>query len=162
MHSEPGVGSTFTIRVPVRVPGPSTGPQLVYSNTARPTAARVLVVEDNKIAQQVVSRILLKAGYEVTFADSGQEGIDWAARGLFDVILMDLQMPGIDGLQATRAIRQLPGGMRTPIIALTANSTDEDREACRSAGMRGFLAKPVHRDELLATVRSLLENPTRI
>ncbi len=156
VSSEPGLGSTFTVRFPVRIADAQPGPQLVAPVPLRARQPRVLVVEDNKIAQQVVGRILRKANYDVEFADGGGDGVERAAREKYDLILMDLQMPGMDGFAATRGIRAVPGRDKVPIVALTANSTDEDRVACRQCGMQGFLSKPVHREELLACLQTLL------
>ncbi len=159
VESEPGRGSTFTLCVPLRIVEPH-GPAAAdkANGGARPWS--VLVVEDNRVAQQVVSRMLERAQCKVTLAGSGGEGIEKALAHTFDLILMDMQMPGMDGLAATRAIRQAPHCQRVPIVALTANTTDEDREACFRAGMQGFLSKPVHREDLLASISALVSRDT--
>jgi len=157
--SEPGSGSTFTVRIPVKLPA-ADGSSEIAAPTASAAAAgesRILVVEDSVIAQRIVGHILGKAGYNVDFADGGTEAIEAAAVSHYGLILMDLQMPGVDGLAATTAIRQLPGYLETPIVALTANYSNEHRQFCQDLGMQGFLAKPVHREELLAAVSHFLK-----
>ena len=154
--SEPGVGSTFTIRLPLRMTPVRPGPHLVTRPPGLGRRHRVLVVDDNQIAQQVVARILQRADYEVTVASGGVEGVDLAIRSQYDVILMDLQMPGLDGLAATRTIREVAGYEHIPIVAVTANYSDQDRELCHSAGMQSFLSKPIQKDLLLSTIRGLL------
>ncbi len=148
--SEVGVGSVFTIRVPLGIPAIAMLPQVQATRLHQP---RILVVEDNRIAQQVAAHVLGRAGCDVTFASSGEEGVQRAAAGPVDLIFMDLQMPGMDGFAAARAIRQLPARRHTPIVALTANNADEHRAQCAQAGMQGFLSKPIQRDEILETLR---------
>ncbi|MFN7922982.1 MAG: ATP-binding protein [Bryobacteraceae bacterium] len=154
VSSEVGRGSIFSARIPLGV-----GPAIAETDMAvpRPTRqARVLVVDDNRIAQQVVGHLLEKADYEVMFADDGEAGVRAAGRGHFDAILMDLQMPGMDGLSAARRIRQLPGKHKIPIFAFTANYSDEQRLACQRAGMQGFLTKPIDREHLLASLEQAI------
>jgi CheY-like chemotaxis protein len=105
----------------------------------------ILVVEDNLINQQVALGILQIQGYRVTVANNGREALDAYAQGAFDLILMDCQMPEMDGFEATVQIRrreQSSGGRRVPIVALTANAMAQDREECLNAGMDDHLAKP--------------------
>jgi CheY-like chemotaxis protein len=116
----------------------------------------VLVVEDSKIAQRVVEHVLTSIKCDVVFADNGESGIRQAASKFVDLILMDLQMPGMDGFATSRAIRSLPGGHNIPILALTANYSDEHRALCRQIGMQGFLSKPIQREELVAAVEAHL------
>jgi CheY-like chemotaxis protein len=96
--------------------------------------------EDNRVNQTVALRLLKKAGHTVELANNGAEAIAWLERAKFDCILMDVQMPGIDGLAATRLIRA--SGNRIPIVALTANAMLGDRDACLAAGMDGYIVKP--------------------
>jgi CheY-like chemotaxis protein len=105
----------------------------------------ILVVEDNLINQQVALGILQIQGYRVSVANNGREALDAYAQGAFDLILMDCQMPEMDGFEATVQIRkreQTSGGRRVPIVALTANAMAQDREECLNAGMDDHLAKP--------------------
>ncbi|MDP1524846.1 MAG: response regulator [Rhodocyclaceae bacterium] len=111
--------------------------------------ARVLVAEDNRYNQQVAAGFLEKLGIAVTLADNGSEALAMAGHAAFDAILMDLHMPVMDGLEATRRIRVLPEGSTVPIIAMTAAVMEEDRERCRAAGMNDFVPKPVDPDELI-------------
>lgn len=118
--------------------------------------ARVLVAEDNRYNQQVAAGFLEKLGIAVTLADNGSEALAMASHARFDVILMDLHMPIMDGLEATRRIRALPDGNRVPIIAMTAAVMEEDRERCRQAGMNDFVPKPVDPDELIRVLGNYL------
>ena len=123
-----------------------------------PKGLKVLVVEDNHINQQVALRLLARLGIEATLAENGAEALAMVNARDFDVVFMDMQMPVMDGLEATRAIRRSGGrGRNVPIVAMTANAFAADREACRKAGMNGFLPKPVERDDLLSVLTTLPE-----
>ncbi len=117
----------------------------------------VLVVEDNVTNRAVVSHVLKQRGHEVTAATTGVEAVTLAAERRFDVILMDVQMPGMDGYEATAAIRAQSGGPNqlTPIVAVTAHAMSGDRERCLAAGMNAFVAKPVRPEALLAAIDGL-------
>jgi CheY-like chemotaxis protein len=110
--------------------------------------ARILLVEDNEINQHVASEILRDAGFEVEIAENGLVGVAMAQRTRYDLVLMDMQMPVMDGLTATRELRTTlaPGELR--IVAMTANALDRDRQACLAAGMDDFVPKPIDPDEL--------------
>lgn len=113
---------------------------------------RVLVVEDNPLNQELVLSYLEDSAYAVTIAQNGREGVDRFERERFAVVLMDWQMPELDGVEATRLIRELErdrGLPRTPIIAVTAHALPGDREACIAAGMDDYIAKPYTMDTLL-------------
>jgi signal transduction histidine kinase/DNA-binding response OmpR family regulator len=132
------------IRVAVELPSPVAGP------APRGAGVRILLVEDNATNQLVMKTILGRAGAEVVVAGDGAQAIGAAREAVFDVILMDLQMPVMDGLEATRAIRGQPGlNQATRIIGLTANVGPEYERQCREAGMDDYLGKPVQRDTLL-------------
>ena len=106
--------------------------------------ARVLLVEDNPVNQRLMCALLARARAEVIVAGDGRQAIDAVARYPFDLVLMDVQMPEMDGLEATTAIRRTEvDGRRMPIVALTANAQSGDREQCLAAGMDDYLTKPV-------------------
>ena len=106
----------------------------------------MLVVEDDRLNQTIVCSMLHNAGYQTTAADDGKQALDLMSRQIFDLVLMDWQMPDMDGLEVTRRIRAGEAGRYgriVPIVALTANAFAEDRAACLDAGMNDFLTKPV-------------------
>jgi signal transduction histidine kinase/CheY-like chemotaxis protein len=110
--------------------------------------ARVLLAEDNIVNQQVAQAFLTMAGLQVTVAQNGLEAVDCVRREAFDAVLMDMQMPEMDGLQATRVIRSLPQGARLPVIAMTAAALEEDKQECLAAGMNAHVSKPIEPREL--------------
>jgi signal transduction histidine kinase/CheY-like chemotaxis protein len=111
---------------------------------------RVLLAEDNQINQMLALALLRRAGFEVEAAPNGREALDAVARGGYDAVLMDVHMPEMDGLEATRRIRALPGALgRVPIVAMTASAMEEDRQRCLDAGMNAYVAKPIDEQELM-------------
>ena len=135
---------------PTSSPAPVSPPAFVESTVAPPQAERaVLVAEDNEINRRVLAGMLKRIGYLPTFAVDGREAVQWVQQKSFALVLMDCQMPEMDGFDATRAIRALGGEFeRLPILALTANVLPADRDACLQAGMNDFLSKPVKLDVL--------------
>ncbi len=149
--SQPGGGSVFSFSIPLPV---QSLPAASVGMTAEPVAdeqrlrelaagRRLLLVEDEPINREVASCLLVDYGFTVDCAGDGEEAVRMAGSQSYDLILMDMQMPRLNGLDATRAIRRLPGQATTPIIALTANAFAEDRETCLAAGMNDHVGKPV-------------------
>ncbi len=118
------------------------------------SSASILLAEDNQVNQRLVERILEKRGHRVVLAVNGAEALEAIGKETFDLVLMDVQMPEVDGFEATRAIREAEKGCRThvPIIALTAHAMKGDVDRCLDAGMDGYLSKPIHAADLLKTV----------
>ena len=116
-------------------------------------AATVLVVEDNALNLKLIRDVLEHAGFTVLVATSGEEGVDVAARGGLDLVLMDLQLPGIDGTEAMRRIRAQPGSRELPVVAVTAFAMRADREQVSSAGFDGYIEKPISTRALPEMVR---------
>jgi CheY-like chemotaxis protein len=119
----------------------------------RHRGARVLLAEDNEVNLEVALAMLHGIGLSVDVAVNGRQAIDMAASARYDLALMDMQMPEVGGLEATRAMRKLPGWRDRPILALTANAFEEDRIACAEAGMSDFITKPM---DVQALYESLL------
>ena len=141
-------------------PGGGLEPRAGTPEGAGVAGVRVLVAEDNPVNQLVVRRILEKGGYACSMVENGEEAVTALAAERFDVVLMDCQMPGVDGFQATRRIRALEraagDGRRAVIIALTANAMASDRRRCLDAGMDDYLSKPVTPDLLLNKLRTVV------
>ncbi len=162
LKSTPGKGSTFTVTLPLK-PDESKShiATVLASSTAvdLPSGVRILAAEDNRTNRLLLSKMLTKSGATVEFAENGAIAVEkWRSLSP-DIILMDLSMPEMSGLQATKAIRaeeQDEGKTETLIIALTANAYESDRKACLAAGMNGFLTKPVRRKELFCEMRRQL------
>jgi two-component system, sensor histidine kinase and response regulator len=133
-----------------------TQPMITRNTLTQPGAQRfaghVLVVEDNFVNQKVAARFLERLGCTVEVANNGAEGVAACEMRRFDIVLMDLQMPVMDGMTATRKIREMASGAHVPIIALTANAMRGDRERCEAAGMDGYLTKPIEVERLRTTL----------
>jgi CheY-like chemotaxis protein len=119
---------------------------------------RVLLVEDNAVNQLLACRLIERRGHHVTVVGDGRQALAALEDACFDVVLMDVQMPVMDGLEATREIRarERGGSRHVPIVAMTAHAMKGDREICQDAGMDGYVSKPIRADELLAAVEGVI------
>lgn len=134
----PGQQPAATHRPPFRMPAPATS-----GGQENGPAPSVLVVEDNLINQKILVAFLRKRGYQVDVAADGAEAVQRLAEKRYGIVLMDLQMPVLDGFEATRLIRSLPEIADIPIVAVSAHALNGERQRCLEAGMNGYLAKPV-------------------
>lgn len=153
VSSTPGEGSTFWLEIRMRKAGatPAESGAVMASYDAM-RGGRVLLVEDEPINQEVAQTYLQDAGFAVDLAHNGAEAVAMAGQCAYDAILMDMQMPVMDGISATQAIRASAGGQDVPILAMTANAFAQDRQKCLDAGMNDFIAKPMESDVLYTTL----------
>jgi signal transduction histidine kinase/ActR/RegA family two-component response regulator len=164
VESAPGLGSLFHFTVTLGVHAGNLHEAETESRSrtaaASRTGLRVLLAEDNKVNQRVAQRFLERLGHSVAVANDGREAVDLWHRQPFDLVLMDVQMPEMDGFEAVAAIREAEQarGSRTPVIALTAHAMSGDRERCLAAGMDGYLTKPVKLAQLVAAIDDVLQN----
>ena len=164
VESQAGVGSTFsfTLQLPLSTKdrsdlGSEAESQVSLSPTTISLETTILLAEDNCINEKVAVTMLEKLGLQVDVAHNGKEAIEKSENNSYDLILMDCNMPEMDGFQATQEIRKRETGSRIPIIALTANAMDEDREKCLAAGMDGFISKPFNKNVLVEIMEKWLE-----
>ena len=151
VDSEPGRGSSFHFTLAfgrAQGPVPERGPKPVAPSVGLARGVRILLVEDNVINQQVAREILEGAGVSVIIAGNGREALEALEQGRFDGVLMDVQMPEMDGIEATRALRRADRFDDLPVIAMTANAMAGDRERCLEAGMNDYVSKPIDPNEL--------------
>ena len=158
-QSVEGQGSVFTLEMPLALsrqtlPTPAPAARVPSGNGE---GRNVLLVEDNPVNQTVIEAMLRSLGFTVSVANDGAQAVRSAESLIFEAILMDCRLPIIDGYEATRQIRQLPGCSEVPIIALTANALQGDREACLAAGMNDYLAKPFKRTDLQQILQRWLQ-----
>jgi len=150
VESTVGHGSTFFVRLPL-VPEVGDSPPPVASVQHAPLTGRVLIVEDNAVGRLVARRMVEGFGLQAAVSEDGQQALELLARERFDLVLMDCQMPHVDGFAATLELRRrehVTGAPPLRIVALTANASQEDQQACLAAGMNDFLAKPLQRTNL--------------
>ncbi|UCV10710.1 response regulator [Dechloromonas denitrificans] len=169
--STPDCGSSFRFSVPLGKLEASAQPTAGSPHPlidaegilkSRFPGTHILLAEDDLINQEVAKELLQDVlGFSVNIANNGREAVAQAENGRFEIILMDMQMPEMDGLEATRLIRTQPRNSKTPILAMTANAFEDHRQACLSAGMDDFIAKPVDPDILFATLLRWLETAAR-
>ena len=164
MESQVGRGSTFHFTAqfrralaPLAQPGkpPSAPPEACLDSRTAGPSLRILVAEDNRVNEKLAVRLLQKMGHSTVVARDGRQALDALAQQAFDLVLMDVQMPEMDGLEATRLIRQQEQrtGAHLPIVAMTAHAMKGDRERCLKAGMDGYLSKPIQPKELLEAIQ---------
>ncbi|MDP2823704.1 MAG: PAS domain S-box protein [Sulfuritalea sp.] len=165
VDSTPGQGSTFWLTVRLgRGKGATVAPTPTHENAEavlkrEHAGVRLLLAEDDPINQEVALMLLRDVGLAPDLAENGAQALKLAQENAYALILMDMQMPVMDGVTATRAIRQLPGYATTPILAMTANAFAEEREHCLAAGMNDHIPKPVDPDKLFETLLTWLVQP---
>ena len=153
VDSLPGLGSRFWFEVVLEVGDAVVSAEPAELDAATVQPRRILFVEDVELNRQVVQHMLISHGHDIVFARDGAEAVDLVARERFDVVLMDVQMPVMDGVEATRRIRQMEGPAReVPIIGLTANVMASEQERYLAAGMDACLTKPIDWTELATAV----------
>ncbi len=170
MESRPGLGSTFWFVVPLKKRAPSasvTPTPIDVANTVEErlqtefVGTLILLAEDEPISQEVSRCLLEDVGLVVDVAEDGKQALALARRNTYALILMDMQMPRMNGLEATQAIRADSLNTTTPILAMTANAYDEDRDTCLAAGMNEHISKPVDPEKLYETLLALLDRDSR-
>lgn len=155
-------GTVFRLRLPIQATSENAPLRALAAATATlampvgPDRPRILLVEDNRVSQRIVSHMLGRADFHAVTVDNGLEAVRLASEQQYALVLMDLHMPGIDGIETTYRLRRLAGYAHTPVVALTANAGPEFRELCREHGFQGFLSKPVQSDELVRTIEEAL------
>ncbi len=157
LDSQPGKGSRFHFTLPLEASAERAPAAPIAAGMAS-HHARILIAEDNSVNRLLLERILEREGFSYLSVDNGQHAVEAAQKERFDVILMDVHMPVMDGYDATKAIRAADHALnrRTTIVALTALAVDGDKEKCLKAGMDAYLAKPLRHDDLIALLNSIL------
>jgi len=158
--SEVARGSTFSFDAVFPIAVRQRGPESPRGETSASVASyKILVAEDNAVNQRLILRLLERGGHQVTLTSNGIEALEALRSGQFDVVLLDVQMPVMDGLEAIRRWREheKTTGTHTPVIALTAHAMTGDREQCLAAGMDAYATKPIQSDKLFAAIEDVLE-----
>ncbi len=160
VESEPGKGSSFNVRIPLAPLAPVAPPAIRPLGADTPPRFRrapfALIAEDNATNVRILGEYLSRFGWRLIFATTGTQAVDLASRRLPDIVLMDVQMPEMDGIEATRRLARDPRTAHIPIVCVTALAMPEDREACLAAGARAYLSKPYEMAELLRVMAGLL------
>jgi signal transduction histidine kinase/ActR/RegA family two-component response regulator len=164
LESEPGEGSRFYVSLPFGIPAPVAQSFSGVSKSGDGDGApgirkiRILLAEDDNISQTIAVAMLEQNGWQVTAVNNGSEVLDELAEEEYDLVLMDIQMPNLDGFETTRNIRNHPEERiaRIPIIAMTAHAMREDRKRCLAVGMNGYLSKPIETTVLMETIEKIL------
>jgi CheY-like chemotaxis protein len=165
--SKKGVGSTFSFTIPLaEAVSEREAPSVVESLsseaiTTAPEGARIprlLLAEDDPVIRQLLGKMLQRSNYILDFAEDGRKAIEMWEKGVYDLVLMDVQMPRLNGLEATRVIREKERerGGRTPIIAMTAHASKEDESICRAEGMDAFISKPIDLNLSIQVIEDIL------
>ncbi|MDH5219460.1 MAG: response regulator, partial [Gammaproteobacteria bacterium] len=128
-------------------------PEKAFTNLVPKLSARILLAEDNKVNQILISKLIRRTGAEVDIANDGEEALAAIRKNKYDLIVMDIKMPRMDGIEATQALRE--EGFTIPVIALTANALIEDRNTCLAAGMNAYLTKPVEKEKFYQALLKL-------
>ena len=161
VESQPGDGATFYFTVTMNLTGEKQAGSARIADVPRrrdKRNMRILLAEDNRVNQRLATHVLEREGHHVQVAGSGREAIAMLEQEDFDLVLMDIQMPDLDGLQATAHIRQMErtSGKRLPIVAMTAQTGDSDRQLCLNAGMDAYVSKPIRVSELMNLIESVV------
>ena len=156
VESESGKGSKFTISLRFKITNEITIDNKNSINNIIDTNKKILLVEDNELNFEIAKTVLEEAGFIIDGASNGKEAVDKATNNTYDVILMDIQMPIMDGYEATKELRRL--GNRTPIIAMTANAFSEDRRKAKEVGMDGYIPKPIDVNKLVSIIMNILSD----
>jgi PAS domain S-box-containing protein len=162
VESQEGQGSTFWFELPLPPTVPAVTPAPERQRAPPATAGRVLVAEDLPMNQMIIAEMLEKEGHRVRVVENGAMAVAAMREETFDVVLMDMEMPVMDGLEATRAIRHMESKARTPIVALTANAMIDQIAICRQAGMDDFISKPIDRAVLLHTIANWIGHESAV
>ena len=167
VESQPGLGSTFRFWIRVKIgrpasrlnPRPKPTTPAIAVSAVQPGALKILLAEDNPVNRKLVETLMSRRGHSVISVGDGLQAVERLGREHFDLVLMDVQMPGMDGLEATRNIRalELAMGTRVPIVAMTANAMKGDEASCLAAGMDGYVAKPFDAEKLFALLGRLTD-----
>jgi CheY-like chemotaxis protein len=159
VESKPGAGSIFRLAVTVEAVAPESGETNISATGVRPgrtRALRILCAEDNPYGRVILNTILTELGHKVDFAGSGEAAVEAVARGGYDLVLLDVILPGVDGIEATRRIRAREGAPHTPIIGISGRASPSDEANARAAGMDAYVMKPVSPSRLAEVIAAIM------